>query len=366
MRDRCKSAIFDARVKKFSIVEFELPNLNPGEILVEVHCCTICGSDLHTFSGRRSGPSSCVLGHEIIGIVADYIGSPPSDFFGNPVQRGQKVTWNLAVGCGECFYCKSGLPQKCGSLFKYGHEAFDGSRPTGGFSTHCVLAPRTTIFTVPDRLPDSVICPANCATATVAAAVRTLQETHQIKNAHVGVFGMGMLGLTATSMIHRLGAQSIVCVETNPDRLKAAAEFGCTHVANVEANSSNDSMHQLPPLGERGLDASLEFSGANSAVNSSLQHLRNGGAAVLAGSVFPTDPIEIPPEQIVRRILTIRGIHNYRPDDLANALSFLEGNFNRYPFANLVSQEFPLNRVNDAFAAAANGKHIRVAVNPRI
>src|SRR5690606_27174870 len=85
-------------------------SLAHGEVLVEISLATICGSDLHTFEGRRGAPTPCVLGHEAVGrvIASARVGVLP----------GQRVTWSLADSCGHCPACTDyRLPQKCGSLF---------------------------------------------------------------------------------------------------------------------------------------------------------------------------------------------------------------------------------------------------------
>ena len=121
---------------------------------------------------------------------------------------GDRITWTLCASCGRCSNCRRGLPQKCEHLFKYGHEALAGDRPSGGLATHCVLRPGTTIFVVPDELPDSVACPANCATATVMASIRLLQEVTPVQGRTVLIAGMGMLGLTAAAVCSRVGGKS--------------------------------------------------------------------------------------------------------------------------------------------------------------
>ena len=361
MNPKGRAALFDSAEKAISIVEFQIPPLNPGEVLVDVLCCTICGSDLHTYSGRRSGHSPSILGHEIIGEIRDFSGATPSDYYGNPLKKGDRITWNMAVGCGECFYCQNRLPQKCVSVFKYGHEKFDGSRPTGGFASHCILVPGTTLFSIPDCLPDSIVCPANCATATVAATIRMLEEVLNPGQREIALLGMGMLGLTATAMLSSDNSRT-VCVDLDPARLELATNFGATSVVQVEKGSCLSS--RLLEKSLRGFDASLEFSGAASAVNASLECLRKGGTSVLVGSVFPGQSMALAAEDLVRKMLTIRGVHNYRPDDLAKALTFLHQYSASFPFEELTTARFRLDDIESAFQAASSGKHVRVIVSP--
>src|SRR5690606_7982528 len=137
-------------------------------------CCTLCGSDLHTLQGKRDVPVPTILGHEVVGRVADWGGTaPPVDLVGAPLGHGDRGTWAIAASCGVCFFCLRGIPQKCESLFKYGHEQLaERHLLSGGLATHCHLTKNSAVLQLPEELPDKVASPANCATATVAAALR--------------------------------------------------------------------------------------------------------------------------------------------------------------------------------------------------
>lgn len=355
---------FDRNTRKFLSQVSELPALRDGEVLVRVTCCTICGSDLHTYTGRRTAPENCVLGHEIIGRIQDWGGqNPPLDYYSHPTSKGQRVTWAMAVGCGECFYCCRDLNQKCESLFKYGHESSDKQRPRGGLSDFCILVPKTPIFPIPDPLSDHVVCPANCATATVTAAMRLVRETHSITDSAAIVFGAGMLGLTATVFLREVGAKQIVVVDLNNQRLELSREFGATDVIQSSNNLQTKTIVK-ELTGGRGADISLEFSGATMGVQTCVDVTRTGGCVLLAGSVFPSDPVQIEPEQIVRRMLTLRGLHNYLPADLDAAIQFLVRNHQSYPFEKLVTHSFQLEETQAAFEHAAKEQPIRVCVRP--
>ena len=193
---------FTERDCRWRSASSRLPAPEHSEVLVEVVACTFCGSDLHSLHGRRAVPVPTILGHEVLGKIAAF--GPTAvrhDAAGEPMNVGDRVTWAIVASCGECFYCRRSLPQKCERQTKYGHEPLrPGRELTGGLADHCVLAPGTAIFRVPEQLPDATACPANCATATVAAA---LEAAGQVAGRSVLVMGCGMLGLTATAWARR-------------------------------------------------------------------------------------------------------------------------------------------------------------------
>src|SRR6266516_3233087 len=117
-----RAAIFDGPNQPLSVEAATRPALQSGEAMVRVSLCTVCGSDLHTFTGRRKEKTPGVLGHEPVGVVEEVHGDLRT-VDGEPVRVGDRVVWGVAVSCGACFFCTHGLPQKCEVLRKYGHEA---------------------------------------------------------------------------------------------------------------------------------------------------------------------------------------------------------------------------------------------------
>lgn len=356
-----RAALFDGPNRPLRLEAVARPTLEPGEALVRVSLCTVCGSDLHTVSGRRAEKTPSVLGHEPTGTVDEVCGDV-RDVAGEPVRVGDRVVWAVAVSCGGCFFCERGLPQKCEALRKYGHEPHTPRcGPLGGLATHCHLLRGTAIVKVPAGVPDAVIAPAGCATATVAAALRAaecLAPCPLPRVRCVVVFGLGMLGLTACAWLDSLGATAVACDVSAP-RLELARRFG----ARVAVGPHELAGAVRAATAGRGADAALELSGAPEAAGAALEVLRVGGAAVWAGAVFPTAAVPVVPEFVIRRCLALRGVHNYAPADLHAAVAFLEANHPRYPFAGLVARAFPLAAANEALAFAAAERPVRVAVD---
>ena len=351
------TAIFHEPAQPLELRRVDVPTPVAGEVLVRVLGCTLCGSDLHTVSGRRTSPAPSVLGHEIVGEVVELgPAAPTHDLSGAPLVVGDRVTWAIVASCGECFYCRRALPQKCLRGVKYGHEPFVARRElSGGLAEYCLLAPGTAIVKLPERLPLEVACPANCATATVAAA---LAAAGPIADRTVGVLGAGMLGLTACAMAHLRDAAAVIAVEPNAARREQALRFGATHAIAPEGLPSTAAQVSAG----QGLDVVLELSGAATAFDTAWPALCIGGTLVLVGAVFPGPPVAVSMEQIVRRNLTIRGVHNYAPKDLLAAVEFLTAAQGRFPLQELVGPWYPLTEVAAAFDSARDRRHLRVGV----
>jgi alcohol dehydrogenase len=355
-----RALLFHGPGRALEMVHFPDPRPRGQEVLVRVACCTLCRSDLHTHAGRRSEPTPAVLGHEIVGRIEAFGPEAPRvDALGAAAAPGDRVTWAIAVGCGRCFTCADDLPQKCEKPYKYGHVRADAACPTGGgLAEHVLLVPKTAWFRVPDEVPDRVAAPAGCATATVAALLRCAGP---VAGRAVLVLGAGVLGVTACAMARAAGAGSVLAADVLPDGLRRATSFGATHAFPADAVLKE---RVAEATGGRGADVVLELAGTAESVQASLSLARTGGVIVLAGTVAPVGTVPLDPEQVVRRMLTIRGVHNYHPHDLGAALAFLAGAGRAFPFDSLVSGEYPLHQAEQAFAHAHAQPGTRVAVVP--
>ncbi len=206
----CQAAVFVGAGRPLELRSFDFPPLEPGEALVRVQCSTICGSDLHTISGAPQEATPSILGHEALGVIED-VGDPaPCDITRKRLQPGDRITWSAAISCGACDRCQGGLPQKCRLLAKYGHELAAGRQAlSGGLAEFVLLHRGSTAVRIAPEAPAEVMCPVNCATATVAAALRTAGPT---AGRNVLILGAGMLGLTAAAMARSRGASTVaVC-----------------------------------------------------------------------------------------------------------------------------------------------------------
>jgi alcohol dehydrogenase len=267
------------------------------------------------------------------------------------------VTWAIFASCGDCFFCANGLPQKCVSLFKYGHARLSAEQPlSGGLASHILLRRGTTIVPIPDSLPDEIAVLANCSTATAFASIRCAELR---PGSAVAILGLGILGLTAAAILSSQG-HTVVAFDPDAGKGDLALGFGCGE-SFTDIELFRRAIHALTD--ERGADACLELSGARSAAELSLDCVRIGGTVIWTGAAAPIGEIAIKPERVLRRQLTIKGVHNYVPTDLENAVDFLHQNFGDLPFASLIGSQFALNEVGRAFEEASAARS-RILVGP--
>ncbi|MEH6795873.1 MAG: zinc-binding dehydrogenase [Rhodococcus sp. (in: high G+C Gram-positive bacteria)] len=308
--------------------DIEIPALESGDLLVRVDLATVCGSDLHTVSGRRTGACPSVLGHEAVGRVVG-VGDATSS-----AEVGDRIVWSVTVPCGRCARCTSGFTAKCSAVRKVGHESAESPWVlSGSYARHIVVPRGTTVARVPDTMPDAVAAPAACATATVMAA---LEAAGDLDGRRVLIVGAGMLGVTAAAAASERGA-SVSVLDRDPERQSNSRAFGA---------AADDGART---------DVAIDFSGSSSAVQAASERLDVGGRLVLAGSVAPGPPITVDPEAVVRNWLTITGIHNYEPRHLHQAVAFLHDTGARYPWEALVEAPVSLAEIASVLRPTPSG-----------
>ncbi|NKY56464.1 zinc-binding dehydrogenase [Nocardia flavorosea] len=317
------------------VCDVELPTPGPGELLVRVDLATVCGSDLHTVSGRRPAPSPSILGHEAVGRVV--AAGPGAD-----QEVGGRIVWSVTAACGRCARCKRGFTAKCEQVRKVGHEAFTGDWPlSGGYAEHILLPAGVTTVTVPQPVPDAVAAPAGCATATVMAV---LEAAGDLAGRRVLICGAGMLGVTAVGACAERGAHVLIS-DPHPERCDLAVGFGAR-----------------PDTGGP-VDIALDFSGSATAVAAALSRIDLGGTLVLAGSVTPGSTVAFDPEAVVRGWLTITGVHNYEPRHLVHAVEFLSRTYDTLPWHGAVAAPVGLDAIDTVLAPPPRGV-LRASINP--
>lgn len=264
-------------------------HLEPGTVKVEVSACSICGSDIALYHGKRSLQDEKYFGHEFSGVVVD------AGEEANGIKKGMRVASELARACGHCWNCRNGLPNYCRSM----NEAF----LPGGFSEETLVLNTSEcsfISPIPDTLDDitaSLLEPTNCAYHVVRRADVKHGET-------VVVFGMGPMGLTAARIIKNMGIDVVVGVDKNKARLEKVRRLGFVDVVDSGCADWQEQIFEM--CGSKGADVVVELTGALPVLQNAFQIVRPGGKVVV-GSVYSgfADQVELLP--IMRKELNVIG-----------------------------------------------------------
>ncbi len=197
----------------------------------------------------------------------------------------------------------------------------------------------------------------SCSAVVEAASLRL--------GATVVVQGLGLLGLYGAAIAKARGARLVVGVDGVASRRDRARRFGVDVALDAGSDAESVAKAVRAACGEHGADAVLEVCGAPQAVEQGIDWLRVGGTYVLAGVVNPGSLATLDLNLVLRKMLTLRGVHNYHPRNLVEALEFVAAHRTRFPFGELVDARYPLERVADAIADAASRKVLRAAIVPQ-
>ena len=262
------------------VVTMDDPAPGPGEVVVDVAACGICGTDLHILEGEFAPSLPIVPGHEFSGvIVATGAGV-------REVTEGQRVAVDPSLYCHECHYCRLGHDNLCERW-----NAIGVSRP-GGAADYAV-APAANCVPLPDhvRLEDAALIePLSCA-------IRGYDVLRARLGAHILIYGSGTMGLMMLELAKRTGAASVDVVDLNPDRLGTALALGCSRTAT--------SAGQLDQ--PRGWELVIDATGAGPAIQDGLGRVSPGGTFLQFGVASYDTTVTIDPYRIYHQEITITG-----------------------------------------------------------
>jgi threonine dehydrogenase-like Zn-dependent dehydrogenase len=181
----------------------------------------------------------------------------------------------------------------------------------------------------------------------------------------VVIQGLGLLGLYGAAMAKARGARCVIGLDAVPAQLEIAKKFGVDHTLNIRRAGTQSVVAQVRALcPPDGADAVIEVCGIPDVIPQGLQMLRIGGRYVIAGLVNPAADVTIDANMLVKRWITMHGVHNYHPRHLIQALDFVMSNRNRFPFKEIVDAKFALKELDAAFKKAAERTVLRAAIVP--
>ncbi len=330
----------------------EYPRLGapaPGEALVRVEMAGICGTDVHLWKGELPVPLPIIMGHETVGRIEKLGDGVDRDWRGQPLQRGDRVTWASSVVCGECYYCRvTRQPTRCIARKAYGISYCADEPPhlRGGYAEQIHLRAGTAIFRLPETLPTESVIGAGCALAT---AIHGAERCPVSWGDTVVVQGAGPVGLAAMAVARQSGASRVIAIGGPSHRLELARSFGADLALDYTATEGAARRdHVLAETGGFGADVVFECAGVPEAVNEGVELCRDGGAYLVLGQYANAGNISFNPHTITRKQLRIFGSWGFEPRHVDRALRFLSLGRWKELFAGEITHRFPLAEANEA------------------
>ena len=363
---KTRAALFHAVGQPLEVVEIDLAEPRPHEVVVRMGAVGICGTDLHQVKGEFSRPTPMVLGHEGAGIV-EVVGDAVTR-----VRPGDDVVLSWAPACGECAGCRRGRPATCRIL----NAAIpNGTLPDGttgmshrgetvyrGTATGClserVVVSEQVALPLGGAVPFDQAALLGCAVLTGVGAV--LYAAGVETGDSVLVIGAGGVGQFVVQGARIAGAAAIVVCDPVDARLDAARTQGATHV--VRPDELRALMRaELPD----GADYAFDAVGYPATTETALRSTRDGGTAVIVGLPPQGERLDLDPFELIRREKRLTGTL-YGSEDPAVALpAMLEHvRAGRLDLASSLGPSFSLDEVNTAVETSLAGEAGRVLVVP--
>ena len=260
----------------------------PGEVVIEVAACGLCGTDLHILRGEFAPTLPIIPGHEFSGVVVA-LGRGTTG-----LRLGDRVAADPSIYCHECRYCRTGRNNLCLSF-----RAIGVSDP--GAAAQYVAAPASNCVIIPENIAledATLIEPLSCA-------VRGYDVLRTQLAAHVLIYGAGTMGLMMLELAKRTGAASVDVVDVNADRLAVAGSLGATRVA-----TSADELDE--PL---GWSLVVDATGNQHAIQDGIDRVAPAGTFLQFGVADYDARVTIEPYRIYNKEITITGsmavLHSY-------------------------------------------------------
>ncbi len=359
-----KAAICYERNQPVRVEEVTLDAPRRDEVRVRLAASGVCHSDLSFVQGIVRGKLPCILGHEGAGVVEE-IGEGVSQ-----VAPGDKVVLSWVTPCFRCFYCRIGKPQLCelGERINQTNRMPDGtSRAHQGtedlnvFSALGTMAeyavvPANAVIKLPRDAPLDRCALLGCAVMTgVGAVFNTAQVT---PGSSVAVFGAGGVGLNAIQGALLAGAERIIAIDTQPNKLEMARSFGATHALDASQVDPVEAIRELTE--KRGVDYAFEAIGRKETIEQAYAATRKAGTCVVIGLGSIKDSIALNifmlPLMEKRLLGSWYGSANVHFDIPRLFALYRAG---KLKLDELVTRTYPLSQVNDAFADMKAGANAR-------
>jgi len=345
-----KAAVVEA-IDKMVVKEVEKPTIDDNGMLVKVKACAVCGSDIRIFhSGNNRVEYPAIIGHEISGEVVEV---------GKNVRRfavGDRIAIGADVPCGECAFCVAGIGNNCQINYAMGYQF------QGGFAEYLPLNSTVVNYGPICKIPDNMSYEQGALAEPLGCVLNALELSPVKLGDVVVIIGAGPIGCMIVEVAKKMGASKVILVQRSRGRLEMAMK---TVNADVFVCSSEEDAVKKVLDETDGLGADVIFTACPSpeAQQDAIVMAKNRAIVNFFGGL-PKDKeqVEINTNVIHYKELFVTGAHGAMPIHHRKAVELISsGTIDVNPF---ISESFPLDKVNDAFAAAESHRGMRMIVKP--
>jgi len=326
-------------VNEVRVESVPVPKIGPGELLVRVHTCGICGTDLKKIaSGSHAAPR--IFGHETSGVVAA-AGEGVTRF-----KAGDRVVVFHHIPCRECYYCRHKTFAQCETYKKVGCTA--GFEPSGGGFAEYVRVMDWIVDHGTVRIPDGISFEQACFVEPVNTCMKGIEALQLIPGDSVLVIGQGPIGIILSTLAKRSGAR-VITSDLYPGRLTISKSFGLENAIDA---SRADTVKMVREQTEgRGVDAAILAVGGNGLIRTAMDAVRPGGRVLLFAQTVRGEAL-IDPAAICVDEKRLLGSYSASVELQEDSVRFVMGR--EMNLEGLISHRFSLSDSVEALKLAAH------------
>lgn len=368
MKGTARAAVITEFGAEMELREVPLPEPEHDAIIVSTDVATVCGSDVHIWTGQLAAATSLPVigGHEAVGKIVEFGGGARVDSVGQELTEGDRVIWTHEP-CGHCPMCTvAHEPTLCtdkrvGMLRDCTQPPYIG----GTFAEYSYVWPRAGRVRVPDGLSSELASAASCAFRTVMQAFKRAGKIDFDDT--VVIQGSGPLGLFATALASTRGARRIVVIGDPQERLAIARAWGADEVISVAEHPTPEA--RLAAVRE-ATDGEMpnvvfEMSGAPGAFAEGVAMAAPQARYVVVGTVGG-DPQPVLAHLITARNLSVLGSIGADTDSYHRALEFMVANRERFDWDRMIGERYALGETTTALRRMREGAEIKPVIDPAL
>jgi len=331
-----------ASVKEHSVIsvdETENPKLESGDILVQMHACGICGSDLEKVFGQYGQPSMR-LGHEPSGIVLD-VGSDVSEF-----KKGDRVFTHHHVPCYDCHFCKHGNETMC-------KKYYETNLSPCGLSEEYVVPSWNVSHGGVLKISDSLSYEEAAMIEPLACCVRAWSKFQYREGDSTAIFGVGPTGMMHVMLAYAKKFSKIFCFDVNDFRLDFAKKFNVT--ASISSMDETRKQQILDNTDGQGVDVAIVATSSLKALDDAIDMVRKGGTVMMFGVPSKGAKLDLDMSKIYSKEITLVTSYAASDSDTKEALNLIESS--KIDVKQLITHTYSISDSQKAFDHARTGEN---------
>ncbi len=344
-----KAAVFEA-LEKLVVQEVPTPEVGDNELLLRVRACAVCGSDLRIFHhGNPRVKPPQIIGHEIAGEVVAR-GKNVTGF-----EEGDRVAVGADVPCGVCEFCRAGIGNNCQINYAIGYQF------PGGFAEYILLNETTVNYGPVHHIPEGLAFEEACLAEPLGCTINGLELSRLGVWETIVIIGAGPAGILMSQLARHMGATKIILAQRSRARLEMARQFDIDVLVWTQEEDLTERV--MAETGGLGADVVVTACASPEAQMQAIGLAKNRGRINFFGGLPKgTPPITIDSNVVHYKECFVHGSHGCVPRHHKAALGLIAAGMVRA--RELITHEFPLDRINEAFAAHETRAGLKVIVKP--